>query len=431
MILIAIKNPYRKIDEYQTAGFLMLLGQATDAAATPIIGLLSDASILPWFLMRFGRRKAWHIIGTTCVSLSFPFIYTDCLVCKADLSSWLRVLWFIPFIMIFQFGWAATQIAHLALIPELSTDPGKRGSMNSCRNAFTVVANLTIYLTFFFLLKKSEDAQIVPDDLVYFQVVGFGTVALGLSVTGLFYFFVKEPLQIRMRPRMSSFSSETTHVLTMSWRCWQVFSTQFLLSRATLYALAVVRKYLPSLLQFLHNTCSRRSQILFSFLASLEFLALIGKLNRKALFMGGSLIGVAISFPLYFLYKNEISIYFVTCLMGISQALLLISSLGMTAQLINKNTESGAFVYGIMSFVDKLSNGVVVQAIQLFIPNKENIPGLSNFYRNIMSWMPGAFTLLTIVVLLFLNSKRLGRRDTDTSSTTTQDLITEPIEIED
>lgn len=45
------------------AGFLMLLGQVTDALSTPLVGLLSDASILPKFLEKYGRRKAWHIIG--------------------------------------------------------------------------------------------------------------------------------------------------------------------------------------------------------------------------------------------------------------------------------------------------------------------------------------------------------------------------------
>lgn len=46
------------------AGLLMLIGQVTDAISTPLVGLLSDASHLPGFMQRFGRRKAWHIIGT-------------------------------------------------------------------------------------------------------------------------------------------------------------------------------------------------------------------------------------------------------------------------------------------------------------------------------------------------------------------------------
>lgn len=42
---------------------------------------------------------------------------------------------------------------------------------------------------------------------------------------------------------------------------------------------------------------------------------------------------------------------------------MLVTSLGVTADFIGQNTESG-FVYGFMSFCDKLSNGLVVMAIQ-------------------------------------------------------------------
>lgn len=35
--------------------------------------------------------------------------------------------------------------------------------------------------------------------------------------------------------------------------------------------------------------------------------------------------------------------------------------------------ETGAFVYGAMSFLDKMSNGIVIQIIQLLYPkNSEN-----------------------------------------------------------
>lgn len=110
------------------------------------------------------------MLGTFCVAISFPFIYTDCIVCNDHIEKWMRVFWFVPFIMLFQFGWAATQIAHLALIPELSTDAGKRGAMNSGRNAFTVLASLTILISFTLLFNRSDVSVIDPSDLTYFRV---------------------------------------------------------------------------------------------------------------------------------------------------------------------------------------------------------------------------------------------------------------------
>lgn len=35
----------------------------------------------------------------------------------------------------------------------------------------------------------------------------------------------------------------------------------------------------------------------------------------------------------------------------------------------------------------------------------------SQFYRSIMSWTPGTFAILIFFILLFLNAKRLGRRE--------------------
>lgn len=43
---------------------------------------------------------------------------------------------------------------------------------------------------------------------------------------------------------------------------------------------------------------------------------------------------------------------------------MLVTSLGITADLIGKNTQSGAFVYGAMSFTDKMANGVAILLIQ-------------------------------------------------------------------
>nr|XP_060483694.1 major facilitator superfamily domain-containing protein 12-like isoform X2 [Panthera onca] len=49
-------------------------------------------------------------------------------------------------------------------------------------------------------------------------------------------------------------------------------------------------------------------------------------------------------------------------------ATILVTSLAMTADLIGPHTHSGAFVYGAMSFSDKVANGLAVMAIQSLHP---------------------------------------------------------------
>ena len=70
---------------------------------------------------------------------------------------------------------------------------------------------------------------------------------------------------------------------------------------------------------------------------------------------------------------TEIEIYFVAALIGSGGAGILISSLSIVADLIGKNKESSAFVYGLMSLVDKVSNGLY---FSFFII-------LYRFYRNL------------------------------------------------
>lgn len=65
--------------------------------------------------------------------LSFSFIFTECVGCSATTPQWASVTYFIPFIIIFQFGWAATQISHLALIPELVTCEHDRVELTAYR----------------------------------------------------------------------------------------------------------------------------------------------------------------------------------------------------------------------------------------------------------------------------------------------------------
>ena len=126
------------------AGTLLLIGQAVDGTATPIIGFLCDST--PFWFMGFGRRKIWHLIGTLLVSISLFFFWHTCLPCKAIHAPmpW-EIVWYAVFIAIFQVGWACVQISHLALIPELTKDKHVRVELNSIR---LVCACAHVYVCF-------------------------------------------------------------------------------------------------------------------------------------------------------------------------------------------------------------------------------------------------------------------------------------------
>ena len=56
--------------------------------------------------------------------------------------------------------------------------------------------------------------------------------------------------------------------------------------------------------------------------------------------------------------------YVSAVLLGAGNSLIMVTSVSLEADLVGENFESGAFVYGAMSFTDKLSNGIAVLAIQ-------------------------------------------------------------------
>ena len=89
-------------------------GQVADAISTPLIGYGSDKNF-NHFICRYGRRKIWHLIGSICVSCSFPFIFNACFVCD-DSELWIKLSYYSVFIALFQFGWACVQVSHVSLI---------------------------------------------------------------------------------------------------------------------------------------------------------------------------------------------------------------------------------------------------------------------------------------------------------------------------
>jgi len=85
---------------------------------------------------------------------------------------------------------------------------------------------------------------------------------------------------------------------------------------------------------------------------------------------------------------------------------MLVTSLGITADLIGLNTESGAFVYGAMSFIDKLSNGVAVTLIQTF----KCTTVCPYYYRDVLLFVCGGAAILGLVALATLAPFQIGTR---------------------
>ena len=105
-------------------------------------------------------------------------------------------------------------------------------------------------------------------------------------------------------------------------------------------------------------------------------------------------------------FFRSYGIFIAAALFGAAGSAVLITSLSLTAELISSNTESAAFVYGAMSFTDKVSNGLAVMVIQHYIP----APPYKWYFRDVLFYAVGGAALLGLVFLTTLAPFSVGKR---------------------
>ncbi|XP_065560342.1 major facilitator superfamily domain-containing protein 12-like isoform X2 [Artemia franciscana] len=395
------------------AGIVLLIGQIVDAVATPLVGHLSDSAChskccsLSW---SYGKRKTWHLIGTVLVCFSFPFIFAG-LERNASLTTLLAFL--VPLVIVFQIGWAATQISHLALIPELTPVEAERDELNIIRFAFDLVSDMLVYIVAWLVLSRhkiegtsvlpapvnlpitsvfnstSESLHLIdPSDASSFMTIVSIVTTIGIFFTIIFHFGTPEAIS----NSLEGLRFEKSFRQNMEWKDWFSECHFYLELLAVIPLVMQVAGFLGSLLLKIGNSA-------------------IGK--RSGYLFGGFIGGCACVW-LYFasntMLLDKLQIYGVAALMGFSGSVVVVLATSFTADLIAVNTESGAFVYGCMSFCDKLSCGIAVAVIQSLHSSFCN-PSCQWYYRNILA----IGILLPLVVgcaaVVPLYSIKLGARN--------------------
>ncbi|CAL4144198.1 unnamed protein product, partial [Meganyctiphanes norvegica] len=419
----------------QLAGIVLLIGQIADGLSTIFVGSQADRTDDTKFCMKYGRRKTWHLVGCICVVCAFPFIFLGCIGCGSS-SDVIQVIYFAPFVIIFQFGWAATQISHLSLIPSITQDVNDRTVLNAIRYAFTVASNITVYLITWLTLGfggDRGDAPVGPNDAASFRLIMFIVVGIGFIFAALFHFLVKE---VNVVSYTNSPNSENcvSHK-QMCWRDWfkepQFYQVAVLYMTTRLFC-NLTQAYVPIYLQdSLHLPGESVAYIplvmyVSGFITAISMKPINKVLGRKVTYIIGTLIGFGGCVWVWFgdgpLYINYL-LYIVTAFIGSGGSTMLVTSLSITADLIGPNVESGAFVYGAMSFTDKLSNGMVVMFIQSYAPCGDSetvgpdcLPLISQYYRNLLALMCSGFAILGMLATLTLLHKDVGQRNQNSAT---------------
>ncbi|XP_077439856.1 major facilitator superfamily domain-containing protein 12 [Vanacampus margaritifer] len=393
------------------AGVLLLIGQVADGVCTPIIGYESDRTTG----MRLGKRKSWHLLGTICVILSFPFIFNPCLACSTNTPQWAKVFYFAPFIVIFQFGWAAIQISHLSLIPELVSSESAKVELTAYRYAFTVVANIMVYtvafLLFHFLAQEDITDNLSSADIPVFRMLALIVVGVGVVFSFIFHIGTKEksgddPL-IAPSPDV-----DAPPARVMQWKHWlkepSFYQVAFLYMCTRLIvnlSQSYISVYLTNSLLLPKKYIAIIPLVMYvsGFVSSLTMKPISRLVGISMMYFIGLLLVFA--FALWVIFDKNMryeSIYGAAVLLGAGSAVILVMSLSMTAKLIGEQTQSGAFVYGSMSLTDKVANGLGVIIIQSIRPcsTEACCPACIWFYRDVMAAVTGGVALAAVFGLL-------------------------------
>uniref|UniRef100_A0A667ZK63 Major facilitator superfamily domain containing 12a n=1 Tax=Myripristis murdjan TaxID=586833 RepID=A0A667ZK63_9TELE len=411
--VLGFKNTY--------AGLLLLVGQIADGVCTPLIGYESDQT--PG-CGNYGKRKTWHLVGTVSVVLSFAFIFSQCLGCNFITPQWVSLTYFIPFIVIFQFGWAATQISHLSLIPELVSCEHAKVELTAYRYAFTVAANITVYavayLLFHFQAGQDSDPlsnTLGPTDIPIFRNLALIVLGIGSLFSLLFHVGTKErrpgeedeqsPLLHHAKP---SSSAPPPPQFLLQWKCWLKQPAFYQVAFLYMCTRLIVNLSQTYISMYLINTLGLPKKFIATIPLVMYLSGFLSSFIMKPL---SKLIGKCLTYFLGLLMMLAFScwvlldatmgqwVYGAAIMLGAGSATILVMSLSMTTDLIADQTHSGAFVYGAMSFTDKVANGAAVMIIQALNPCHATAccPACVWFYHYIIVIVTGGVAIAAAMAL--------------------------------
>ena len=150
-------------------------------------------------------------------------------------------------------------------------------------------------------------------------------------------------------------------------------------------------------------------------LASFPMRAINKRLGRKVTMLLGLSFTLSSAILFWFIVNLkgnlpiEIALISACVLLGIGTSTTTICSFSLASDLIGLNTECGAFVYGIMSFTDKLANGIVIALIQQFNPcTLASTTQCASYYRYILTFIPIGVAFLTILLTLSIWKTDIG-----------------------
>lgn len=414
------------------AGFVLLVGQVADAIATPLLGYEISNVQGSKVCRKYGKRKFLHLIGTVCVIVSFPFIFSVCPGCEES-SEFAFTVMLVPLVVIFQIGWAATQVSHLSLIPAITPHETERDFLNVLRYAVDIMSDVSTYIVvwcvFDLTRKPVGDHQTITSEYANkFMLIVIIIVGIGSFFSVIFHIGVKENQEDGpdsdehsadgLKPNQPEKDPQVPK--NVSWKGWMrevhFYQVGFLYTFVRLFqnmSSVFMPLYLQESLRANDDFIAKIPLIMniSGFVISCALPKFFKVFSKKVTFLSGAAMGVGSCIWVGIGHGPGFcssGIYGVGILMGAGASVLVICALSFTHDLIGTSVESGAFVYGCMSFCDKLANGIGGMLVQHL--HSVRCDKCDWFYKDVMSYGVGGTAVFASLILLTLIPANLGQR---------------------
>ncbi|KAI3444920.1 hypothetical protein Pfo_001585 [Paulownia fortunei] len=343
------------------AAVVMLSGQIADGFTTIFAGELID---------RYGRFKLWHGAGSLLVAVSFSSVFGGCLPCKimGSNSSSMQTIGYSFFAAIFNVGWAATQVSHMSMVNCITLNSTSRVVLASCRNAFTMVANLSLYAVAFVVFNINTRGSVIDVENQY-RWIAYSSIFIGCCFVGLFHLGTEEP-------RLKREARETGHA-RISWTYWfnkllyyQVALVYVLTRLVTNVSQAFLAFYVINDLQMTQSSKALVPAVIYicSFIVSILLQEITWNSQRlKAFYSAGGLLWIISGAGILFLPSSmKAFMYILSIVIGVANALMMVSGVSMQSFLVGDDLNGCAFVYGSLSFLDKILCGLALSVLESY-----------------------------------------------------------------
>ena len=120
-----------------SAGWLVVYGKISQALAQPLCAFLGNRIKIPFLSRKLGRKKSWHFIGTTMITIFLPLYFAPCFPCQSDGGQWQLMMYILALSTVVSTGFGLVELGHLSIIPVISKNQAEAIALNAWRFVYS------------------------------------------------------------------------------------------------------------------------------------------------------------------------------------------------------------------------------------------------------------------------------------------------------